>query len=138
MTAEPGRIRSLDGLRAVAILLVLLAHLPHSLAAAPAWTERLAPLGLLGVRVFFVISGFLISSLLFAELEKSGGISLKRFYFRRTLRIFPAFYVYIAAIAVAAALGYVVLLPNDVLAAVTYTTNYHRDRSWYLGHAWSL
>ncbi|HEY3493222.1 MAG TPA: acyltransferase [Polyangiaceae bacterium] len=138
MAAEPGRIRSLDGLRAVAILLVLLAHLPHSLALAPAWTERLAPLGLLGVRVFFVISGFLISSLLFAELEKSGDISLKRFYFRRTLRIFPAFYVYVAAIAIAAALGYVVLRPNDLLAAVTYTTNYDRDRSWYLGHAWSL
>src|SRR5687767_15042456 len=125
MTAEPGRIRSLDGLRAVAILLVLLAHLPHSLAAAPAWTEHLMPLGLLGVRVFFVISGFLISSLLFAELAKSGAISLRKFYFRRTLRIFPAFYVYVAAIAIAAALGLVVLRPYDLLAALTYTTNYH-------------
>lgn len=138
MAAEPGRIRSLDGLRAVAILLVLLAHLPHSLEHPPAWAEHLAPLGMLGVRVFFVISGFLISTLLFAELEKSGDISLKKFYFRRTLRIFPAFYVYVAAMALAALLGWVVLRPNDLLAAVTYTTNYHRDRSWYLGHAWSL
>jgi peptidoglycan/LPS O-acetylase OafA/YrhL len=138
MTSEPGRIRSLDGLRAVAISLVLLAHLPHSLGTTLPWTRYLTPLGTLGVRVFFVISGFLISSLLFAEFSKTANISLKKFYFRRTLRIFPAFYAYVAAIALAASAGLVVLERHDLLAALTYTTNYHRQRSWYLGHAWSL
>jgi peptidoglycan/LPS O-acetylase OafA/YrhL len=138
MAPETGRIRSLDGLRAVAILLVILAHLPHSIANAPAWSRHFMHLGTLGVRVFFVISGFLISTLLFAEFKKTGGISLRKFYFRRTLRIFPAFYTYIAVIALASVIGLVVLRPYDILAAVTYTTNYHRDRSWYLGHAWSL
>jgi peptidoglycan/LPS O-acetylase OafA/YrhL len=139
MASEAGRIRSLDGLRAVAISLVILAHLPHSLGTDElAWTRYLATLGSLGVRVFFVISGFLISTLLFAEFEKTNGISLKKFYFRRTLRIFPAFYTYVFAIVIAASLGLVVLKRYDVLAALTYTTNYHRDRSWYLGHAWSL
>lgn len=138
MASESGRIRSLDGLRAVAILLVLLAHLPHSIQNAPAWAHALATLGSLGVRIFFVISGFLISSLLFAEFAKTSDISLKKFYFRRTLRIFPAFYTFVLVMVVAASAGLVVLEHHDVLAAVTYTTNYHRHRGWYLGHSWSL
>ncbi len=143
MPAAPsGRVRSLDGLRACAICLVLLAHLPRSLAAThPSWRpalEHLAVLGVLGVRVFFVISGFLISTLLMAEIRKTGTVSLRKFYFRRTLRIFPAFYCYVGVIALAAALGWLSLRAHDVRAAMTYTTNYHRDRSWYLGHPWSL
>ncbi len=95
-------------------------------------------LGPSGVRVFFVISGFLITTLLLGELHKSGRISLPRFYFRRTLRIFPPYYVYIAFVAACSLAGLVETRPFDVLHAMTYTTNYHPDRAWVLGHAWSL
>lgn len=87
-----GRIRlpsipALDGIRAIAVLLVLFYHLSNErpLPALP------GPLGVLG---FFVLSGFLITWLLIKEKEKSGSISLKGFYRRRALRIFPAFYVF--------------------------------------------
>ncbi len=97
-----------------------------------------ARLGEMGVRVFFVISGFLITSLLLAEQQRRGAISLAKFYYRRALRIFPAFYVLIAVVAVLAVTGQLELKHNDLLAAVTYTTNYHPDRAYTLNHLWSL
>ncbi|HSR06312.1 MAG TPA: acyltransferase, partial [Bryobacteraceae bacterium] len=74
---------SLDGLRAIAAFLVVFYH------AGVAWSP-----GGLGVLTFFVLSGFLITWLLLKEEEQSGTISLKSFYIRRSLRIFPAFYAY--------------------------------------------
>jgi peptidoglycan/LPS O-acetylase OafA/YrhL len=80
-------IPALDGIRAIAVLLVLFYHLGNERALSffP------GPLGVLG---FFVLSGFLITWLLLKEQEKTGSISLKGFYRRRALRIFPAFYVF--------------------------------------------
>jgi len=140
-TARPSspRIPSLDGLRAVSIVFVLFAHLSGTVGfALPVPRFVLGALAGLGVRVFFVISGFLITSLLLAEEQKTGTISLRDFYFRRTMRIFPPFYALVGLISAAAALGWVTLARHDVVAAMTYTTNYHHARSWYLGHAWSL
>jgi peptidoglycan/LPS O-acetylase OafA/YrhL len=133
------RIPCLDGIRAVAISLVLISHLvgTHGLEV-PAGLARYLNLGHLGVRIFFVVSGYLITTLLLEEHRKYGSISLPRFYFRRTFRIFPAFYVFVLGILAADALGWVSLHDNDILHAVTYTTNYHRDRAWELGHLWSL
>jgi peptidoglycan/LPS O-acetylase OafA/YrhL len=133
-----GRVPSLDGLRAISILLVLVGHLAGT-RYFPFKTESY-PLdfGNLGVRVFFVISGFLITGLLLKEMERDGRVSLPHFYFRRTLRIFPAALVLIGALVVADALGWVQLLPGDVLHALTYTTNYHPIRSWEVSHTWSL
>ncbi len=132
------RIPGLDGIRALAILGVLVGHVLRvpGVPAMPwlAWTEP----AFLGVRVFFVVSGFLITSLLLAEIKKTGTVSLGAFYFRRTLRIFPAFYFYIGAIFVCSVLGLLVVEPYDFLSALTYTVNYHRHRGWFLGHAWSL
>jgi peptidoglycan/LPS O-acetylase OafA/YrhL len=88
--------------------------------------------------VFFVISGFLITSLLLHEEASTGTVSLRAFYLRRTLRIFPPFYLYAAVIALVGLSGHLHLHRFDLLTAVTYTTNYHHQRSWYLGHAWSL
>jgi len=131
------RIPSLDGLRALSIAFVLCAHAAGTpgFPPLPGWMEGSA---LFGVRVFFVISGFLITTLLLSEVKKTGTVSLPHFYLRRTLRIFPPFYAYVALVALAGALGWIQLREYDILAAVTYTTNYHHDRSWYLGHAWSL
>lgn len=126
------RIPCLDGLRAVSISLVIFMHQFHGAI------RKVGDLGNMGVRMFFVISGFLITTLLIAEMDRTGAVSLRQFYLRRTFRIFPAFYVYIAAIALAGALGWISLHPHDLLAAVTYTMNYHPDRAWDLGHLWSL
>ena len=118
--------------------MVLFAHLLGT-RNFPLTTSLLPlPWGGFGVRVFFVISGFLITSLLLTELDQTGRVHLVRFYFRRTLRIFPPYYVLVGVVAVAAALRWLQLLPGDIQHAMTYTTNYHRERGWYLGHTWSL
>jgi len=133
------RIPSLDGLRAISIVLVLVSHLagtagfPISAATMNPWA-----LGSLGVTVFFVISGFLITGLLLDELRRTEKIRLGRFYFRRTLRIFPPYFALLAALALAQAAGWLVLNPGDLFHSATYTSNYHDDRSWYVGHTWSL
>ncbi|NUO71390.1 MAG: acyltransferase, partial [Frateuria sp.] len=110
------RMPSLDGLRAVSILMVCYGHLcgtrrfPVSIAQYGRWCGDVAHLGVL---VFFVISGFLITLLLMGERETTGGISLKRFYLRRMVRIFPAFYAFILVMAVATASGAVQLTGRD-------------------------
>ncbi len=116
--------------------MVLLSHL----AGTRGFPLKSVPIGELGVRVFFVISGFLITSLLLQEQSRYGELSLRRFYLRRTFRIFPAYYVYLIAILGAQAIGWVALHPGDAAHAFTYTTNYHPDppRSWWMGHTWSL
>jgi len=131
-----GRIPGLDGLRAISIAVVLVAHSlgTRNLPGTP----RLAVLADLGVRTFFVISGFLITTLLLSEYEKRGRISLADFYVRRVYRIFPAFYVYLAVMLGIAALGWIHIPPADVAFAATYTMNFHAERAWWLGHLWSL
>ena len=140
--ARPARIPSLDGLRAVSITLVLLAHLSGTAGFPIARADGLGFIdtGNLGVRVFFVISGYLITTLLIRELDRTGTISLRQFYYRRTLRIFPAYYAYVGAIATCWIFGWVSLQHGDLLHAVTYTQNYalSHQSSWYVGHAWSL
>lgn len=83
------RIPEIDGLRGVAILIVMIAH----------YTAKQAAPGGFGVTLFFVISGFIITRLFFAELSKTKTISIGRFYFRRFLRLTPALFVCVFAIA---------------------------------------
>jgi peptidoglycan/LPS O-acetylase OafA/YrhL len=133
-------VPSLDGLRALSITLVTLSHLLGT-TGFPLGADALlavGDLGYLGVRIFFVISGYLITNLLIAEHAKTGGISLRGFYVRRAYRILPAAYAMVASIALAAWVGAIAVDGYDILSAVTYTTNYHYDRSWELGHLWSL
>ena len=124
-------------MRAICILLVVLAH-----AVNPGLYPRLfsfvGHLGNYGVRIFFLISGFLITEILLKEFNRTGTISLKDFYMRRVIRIFPAFYAYVAVVFVLAQLNVIQLLPGDMLHTLTYTMNYHYDRSWYVNHTWSL
>lgn len=135
------RIASLDGFRAISILMVLYGHLsgtrrfPVSLES---YKNSVGDLAHLGVLVFFVISGFLITSLLMSEREKTGTISLRRFYLRRVLRIFPAFYGLIFVLIAVTALGWISLSGSDFAYALTYTVNYDPSKSWYIGHLWSL
>lgn len=135
------RIPSLDGFRALSILLVILYHLA-SQSGAPLLLRRFGDAthsGALGVRIFFSISGFLITTLLLAEYEKRATISLRRFYFRRTLRILPPYFAYLACVMIGGWLGVVVLHPGDALHAWTFTTNYNAlTAAWPVVHSWSL
>jgi peptidoglycan/LPS O-acetylase OafA/YrhL len=85
--------------------------------------------------VFFVISGFLITSILIKEYERRGAIDLRAFYIRRFFRIFPAAY---ACVTVLACVGGGRLGWADIASAYTYTVNYNPSRPWILGHLWSL
>jgi peptidoglycan/LPS O-acetylase OafA/YrhL len=140
--AEPRRIPILDGLRAISIALVVIEHLQGTkgfpVSRELATRLHLGDCGRLGVTVFFVISGYLITTLLLREHERTGTLHLGRFYLRRTFRIFPAFYVLIAVVGLLWSAGYVRLLPGDLFHASTYTMNYHWPRAWALGHTWSL
>ena len=131
----PSRIPSLDGLRAFSIGLVIIAHTSLSIHWLRPFAEHL---GNYGVRIFFVISGFLITGILLKEVDKTGRISLRNFYIRRSLRIFPAFYLYLTVIAILSGFGAITLLKGDLLHAATYTMNYYVDRSWWVNHTWSL
>jgi peptidoglycan/LPS O-acetylase OafA/YrhL len=119
------RIPSLDGLRAVSIVLVLISHL-HPPGEHPFWFRLLFLHADLGVRVFFVISGFLITTILLKD------SSLKRFYTRRARRILPAFAVFLAAAVLLGA-------PKaDWPYIFTWTANYDPHPAWMVGHLWSL
>jgi len=115
--AAPGRFAGLDGIRAVAILSVLVFHLYSG------WL----PGGFLGVDVFFVISGFLITSLLIRERVSKGRIDLRTFWTRRARRLLPALAVCVAVsalVARAVSSDLVVGLPRQVLGAATFSTNW--------------
>jgi peptidoglycan/LPS O-acetylase OafA/YrhL len=133
MPGTSTRIESLDGLRAISILLVLTSHSINAFGH-----DDPLVLGSLGVRVFFVISGFLITGLLLQELNATDTIDLVKFYFRRTLRIFPPFYFFLLVMFVLALWGWVTLPLADLVPPLTYTTNYIAIESRKLAHSWSL
>jgi peptidoglycan/LPS O-acetylase OafA/YrhL len=120
------------------VSLVVASHLlwhPDFASFQPIYAKWFAPLGHLGVRVFFVISGFLITGLLLRELEATSQIALGKFYFRRVLRIFPRLLLLPAPRFGRAGVW---VGQSDPLSAATYTVNYLPQASWYIGHAWSL
>jgi peptidoglycan/LPS O-acetylase OafA/YrhL len=129
--AASRRIASLDGLRALSISLVVFGHAANT-TGFPSWLRPFADSTRLGVRVFFVISGFLITTLLLREHERTGRISLAEFYKRRAFRILPAATVTIAVISVIWRPGWV-----STVAALCFVRNYFIG-DWYLGHFWSL
>ena len=147
------RIRSLDGLRAISIIMVLIGH---------AGGAGLIPKGLtslffydfisnasLGVRIFFVISGFLITKLLLSEKEKTNQVSLRTFYIKRAFRIFPVFYAYIVVLCLLKWVFYPDIFINYylIVLACFYLMNYRTlimphnmdvNGSWFTGHFWTL
>jgi len=91
--------KNLDGLRFFAAFLVLLHHANffksiNSYSLSSVFSEYLVQSGVLGVNLFFVLSGFLISYLLFTEKKITNTVSLKKFYIRRALRIWPLYFAY--------------------------------------------
>lgn len=133
------RIPSLDGLRAISIAIVLLAHVAETknLRFEP-YSHALYSFGSFGVKVFFVISGFLITTLLLNEERKRGSISLGMFYFRRTFRIWPVAYTFILVVALMGVWGLVTIPNHNLVYALTFTMNHVRHGTWATGHLWSL
>lgn len=95
--------------------------------------------GSLGVRMFFVISGFIITVLLFGEIKTKGRIDFVKFYWRRCLRIFPPFYFYVLVLFLLKEMGYVVIENRDIVFAMLYLQNFRfYESNWLLSHSWSL
>lgn len=136
---DRGQIPGLDGLRAIAVSIVLCVHGMQTpgFFSSP-WLRHLIGHGHIGVDIFFVISGFLITTLLMREQERHGRVDLKRFYLRRTLRIVPAYCVFLLVMAICQHAGKFDIKSRDWIGALTYTTNFLYHPSWELGHTWSL
>ena len=131
---------SLNGLRGISVILVILHHLNIQFSTLEN-VSKYFPLitdGQLGVNVFFVISGFLITTLLLREENTTGTISLKAFYTRRTLRIFPAYYFLLFVYFLLTHFNYIFISNASWLTAITYTKYFNWQLDWYTGHAWSL
>lgn len=138
------RIRFLDGMRAVAVLLVIIDHLlvqtNFSLSPQIARFAGFIPSGTFGVKLFFVISGFIITFLLLKEEKKFGSASLKHFYIRRFFRIVPLTYIFITAVAVFLFLAYRRFSWISYVCPLTFT-----QKLWLYGktplelrHLWTL
>ena len=148
MSTEPvydlsmGYRPELDGLRALSVIAVIAYH------ADLAWI----PGGFLGVEVFFVVSGFLITTLMLEERAKTGSVSLRGFWLRRARRLLPALFVMLTAVAVAVATFATLHAPDfrrDVVPSLLYVSNwwqiYFVDTPYFaptdlpvLRHLWSL
>jgi peptidoglycan/LPS O-acetylase OafA/YrhL len=128
---DTGLVRGLDGLRAIAVSLVVFYH--FGVAYAP---------GGYGVVLFFVLSGFLITRLLLGEFRKDGTVSLRNFYIRRALRIFPAFYAYWILVVLALLATGRHVPWGHAASAFVYVSNYYNailgDPNTGFSHTWSL
>jgi peptidoglycan/LPS O-acetylase OafA/YrhL len=125
------RIPSLDGLRAVSIATVVVGHAARAHHFPGIWSA----FGNTGVRIFFVISGYLITTILLSEYARSGTINLREFYIRRGYRIFPAAFVFLM---VTALVDRHEMTWYHFAAAFFYLANYDYSRPWIFGHLWSL
>jgi peptidoglycan/LPS O-acetylase OafA/YrhL len=125
MRAKLVRVPSLDGIRALSILIVMLSHFLAS---------DLFPGGF-GVLVFFVVSGFLITRLLFAELKSKQSISLPNFYLRRFFRLYPVILAYTLAVLVLFAATGMRIDWWQPLSALFYFANYFYAHAMAVGSA---
>jgi peptidoglycan/LPS O-acetylase OafA/YrhL len=138
---ELARIPSLDGLRALSIFLVVSLHTlqRYSIDHRVAWGWYALFNGACGVEIFFVISGFLITSLLLQEQRKRGAFSLSGFYLRRAFRILPPLYFYIGFVVLLGIGGRITLNRSDIVSSLFFFHNFSRDATmWPLEHLWSI
>jgi peptidoglycan/LPS O-acetylase OafA/YrhL len=133
------RFPSLDGWRAVSIAIVLAGHAQHTFNFPPALYPPFGWLfdGDLGVRAFFVISGFLITWLLVIEYDRRGRIHLGHFFARRALRILPPYGALLLTLAGLQWIGFYTQPTATWIANLTFTTNFIHT-AWPTAHLWSL
>jgi peptidoglycan/LPS O-acetylase OafA/YrhL len=133
------KLYGLDHLRAFAILFVFLYHYQLPFFGHPGWLENVAEFGWTGVDLFFVLSGFLISSQLFAEIKKKNSISLKTFFIKRIFRILPAYWSILLIYFCIPLFHEREALP-PLWKFLTFTQNFGTDllNGGTFSHAWSL
>ncbi|MDX0532992.1 acyltransferase family protein [Sinorhizobium medicae] len=138
-TAEKAQSRAVgpDVLRSLAVLLVMLVHLP--VEATPSSLVSIRTYAWVGVDIFFVLSGFLIGTQLFKEVSRTGGVDLQSFYLRRAFRIFPAFFVVLGLYAIFPVLRDAPTM-QSVWSFATFTVNFDFDPrvGRAFTQAWSL
>jgi len=137
---DSARLPSLDGWRAISIALVVGTHCKFTAGFPPSMDRSFNWLfdGDLGVRIFFLISGLLITWLMIVEHQRTGRVNLRHFYARRALRILP---VYFAFITVLALLQWFTPFHQSARAwfgNLTFLTNFVPPENWTSGHLWSL
>lgn len=134
---HPQKLYGLDHLRAFAISFVLLFH--YKIFGHPKWVETFGKFGWTGVDLFFVLSGFLISSELFKEITKTRTISLKNFFIKRSFRILPAYLLVVAIYFLAPNFREREALP-PLWRFLTFTQNFGLNlrQTGTFSHAWSL
>ena len=125
-------IPSLNGLRAISIFAVLISHVQDRSLHLPTSSG-----GQIGVNIFFVISGFLITLLLMKEEERNGRISLRDFFIRRSLRIFPVYFLLLLVYFILHNLSILNIPAGSWLTSLTYTRYFYAGE-WETGHLWSL
>jgi peptidoglycan/LPS O-acetylase OafA/YrhL len=130
----PNYLPALDGLRGISILLVILGHLTLNSVYKDYF------IGNLGVIIFFVISGFLITTLLVKEKIKSKEISLKRFYIRRALRILPVAFLFLTTLTFLNLFLKLKIPASSFLSSLFFIQNVPKisTYNWYTYHFWSL
>jgi peptidoglycan/LPS O-acetylase OafA/YrhL len=124
------RIPSLDGLRAISVSMVLVGHLTRS-GRMP---HALANYASSGVHMFFVISGYLITTILLNEHSRTSTLHLREFYIRRAYRILPAAAVFMLFAMV---VYWHELRWFDIATMLLYLMNYNGTWPWMVGHLWS-
>lgn len=137
---------SINGLRAIGVILAILSHLDIKYSIFKNISENVFVElftnflhdGNLGVNIFFVVSGFLISSILLQEEKINGKVSIQNFYIRRTLRIFPAYYFLLFVYFVLQAYNLVNISYDSWLTALTYTKYFNWVNDLITSHLWSL
>jgi peptidoglycan/LPS O-acetylase OafA/YrhL len=129
-------LAGLDGLRALAVALVILHHSAEQFSQGGV-VRLVADNGGFGVAIFFVLSGFLITYLLLREESDFGRVDLPRFYARRMIRIVPPAYAFIVGLVILAGFGWIVLSPLVLTSCLLFFRNYVTGPA-ISGHLWSL
>ena len=128
----------LDGFRGLAVILVLAGHVVEFSTLSIYWRRVGEVSASLGVFLFFVLSGFLITSLLYAERRNTGSTRLRNFYIRRVLRLGPALLLFLSVIVILRSFGAITDIPRyEIFASLFYSRNFF-GRSNSLAHLWSL
>jgi peptidoglycan/LPS O-acetylase OafA/YrhL len=129
------RLPALDGIRAIAIALVLIGHCMIGLGLLRNYGTLV---GEAGVSIFFVLSGFLVTRVMLLDEIRTGRLRLGRFYRRRALRIFPAFYAFLGTIYALSAFSVLVPASNRTWMASAFYFRNVVGTDWNTGHLWSL
>ncbi len=133
-------IKTLDGWRGIAVIAVILSHLKDSVLSPSSSLFPVFASGLNGVDLFFAISGFLIASNIFKELDRTDTIDFKKFYLKRFFRLMPAAWLYLLIIFLMSPV-LIKVYDIEIISTLTFWRNYlilEDPNASYTGQFWSL